>query len=194
MNISDKYNMYFVAIMCPPAIDKVVLQFKKWMKEQFGCVVALRSAAHITIIPPFWAEMNKELTLQETLEAFESDKNELKIQLDGFSRFGKRVLFIRVLEDPELEEIKKQAEQHFARTFGDLIPKDDRPFHPHITIANRDLHRLRQAYGGRWKPGDLEKAWLYFSNKTYKENFSSNTISLLKLTDGNWKVIAEKNW
>ncbi len=177
MEIPVTHAMYFVAIMCPPGLDQYVRQFKYLMREQFGCVVALRSPAHITIIPPFWLDLNEERKLQETLQAFRSDSNELIIQLDGFSSFGKRVLFIRVLENPELEEIKKQAEQHFARG------KDDRPFHPHISIASRDL-----------KPGDFEKAWLHFSNKNCKENFSSKSISLLKLTEGNWKVISEKRW
>jgi 2'-5' RNA ligase len=183
MDIPVTHAMYFVAIMCPPRLDQYVKQFKYRMRDQFGSVAALKSPAHITIIPPFWLDLDKERQLQETLEAFGSERDELIIQLDGFSAFGKRVLFIRVLENPELEEIKKQVEQHFAGGFGDLIPKDERPFHPHITIANRDL-----------KPGDFEKAWLYFSDKNYKKNFSSRTISLLKLTEGNWKVIAEKSW
>lgn len=177
------HHMYFVAIMCPPETDKNVRQFKNWMKEQFGSVLALRSPAHITIIPPFWLELNNEVKLQETLKAFASDRNELNIQLDGFSSFGKRVLFIQVLENPELEEIKDQAGQHFGGSFGDLVRKDERPFHPHITIANRDL-----------KPGDFEQAWIHFKDKNYKENFRSKTISLLKLTEGGWKVIAEKRW
>ena len=183
MEIPVTHAMYFVAIMCPPELDQYVMQFKYRMRDQFGCVLALRSPAHITIIPPFWLNLDEEIKLQETLRAFETDRDELKIQLDGFSSFGKRVLFIRVLENPELEEIKNQVEQHFAGSFGELTGKDDRPFHPHITIANRDL-----------KPGDFEKAWYYFSNKDFKENFSSRTISLLKLTESNWKVIAEKNW
>ncbi len=182
MDIPVTHAMYFVAIMCPPELDQYVLQLKYRMRDQFGSVVALKSPAHITIIPPFWLDLNKEKKLQETLQAFGTDRDELIIHLDGFSTFSKRVLFIRVLENSGLEVIKKQAEQHFAATFGDLIPKD-RPFHAHITIANRDL-----------KPGDFEKAWLYFSNKNCKENFSSRTISLLKLTEGNWKVIAEKSW
>ena len=183
MNISLTHNMYFIAIMCPPGIDQLVLPFKYWMNEHFGCVVALRSPAHITIIQPFWLELNRERKLQETLQAFAGDINELEIQLDGFSTFGKSVMFIRVQENPDLEEIKKMAEQHFERSFGDLIGKDDRLFHPHVTIASRDL-----------KPGDFEKAWLHFSNKNFKTIFSTRIISLLKLTERNWKVIDEKRW
>ena len=183
MNFSSRHNMYFVAIVCPQEIDKDVLQFKNWMKEQFGCVVALKSPAHITLIPPFWLDEEKEKKLLETLQAFKSETNELEIQLDGFSKFGKRVLFIRVLENPGLDKIKNETEYHFVNSFGDLVKKDDRAFHPHVTIANRDL-----------KPADLEKAWEHFEKKVFKENFSSQTISLLKLTAGKWKVIGEKKW
>jgi len=183
MNFSSGHNMYFVAIVCPPETDKDVLQFKNWMNEQFGCVVALKSPAHITLVPPFWLDEDKEKKLQETLENFTSVVNELEIQLDGFSKFGKRVLFIRVLGNPDLDKIKSEAEYHFVNSFGDVIEKEERPFHPHITIANRDL-----------KPGDLEKAWQHFEKKGFKENFRSKTISLLKLTAGKWKVIAEKRW
>ena len=183
MNLSATHNMYFIAIVCPQELDKKILQFKYWMKEQFGSVVALKSPAHITFIQPFWMEEDKEEELKKVLLAFTSDMDELEILLEGFSHFGKRVLFVRVHENPSLEELKNQAEDHFARSFGDLIQKDDRPFHPHITIANRDL-----------KPGDFEKARQHFSNKIFKEKFHSKTISLLKLIEGKWNVIGEKRW
>jgi 2'-5' RNA ligase len=153
------------------------------MKEQFGCVVALKSPAHITLVPPLWLDQDKEKRLEETLQAFESNMNELEIQLDGFSKFGKRVLFIRVLENPGLDKLKNETECHFVNSFADVIEKDERAFHPHVTIANRDL-----------KPADLEKAWQHFEKKIFKENFRSKTISLLKLIAGTWKVIAEKKW
>jgi 2'-5' RNA ligase len=65
---------------------------------------------------------------------------------------------------------------------GDSIKKDDRPFHPHITIANRDM-----------KPARFEKAWEHFSNKEFTESFDTNSIFLLKLNDGKWNVIGENS-
>ncbi len=183
MNLSATHRMYFIAILCPPELDKKVLQFKYWMKEQFGSVVALKSPAHITLIQPFWMEEGSEEKLKQTLELFTSDMNELEIQLENFSHFGKRVLFARVQENPSLDEFRNQVENHFLRAYGDLIKKNDRPFHPHITIANRDL-----------KPGDFKKAWQHFSNKIFKEKFHSKTVSLLKLTDGKWNVTGEKTY
>ena len=175
--------MYFVAIICPPSVDKKVLQYKHWMKEQFGCTVALKSPAHITLIPPFWLEDEKETALTVTLQSFSSDMDTLVIRLNGFSHFGRRVLFVKVNENPALEEIKKQVENHFSKVFNDTIKKDDRPFHPHVTIANRDI-----------KPSDFLTAWEYFSKKEFNEIFYVNVISLLKLCQGKWKVIGAKPW
>lgn len=175
--------MYYVAIVCHAEVNEKVLQFKYWMKEKFGCVVALKSPAHITLIPPFWLEETREAALQQALQSFSTNGNQLEIRLEGFSHFNKRVLFILVKENLALEEIKKQTEKHFIQQFGEIIKTDDRPFHPHVTIANRDL-----------KPFDFTKAWEHFSKKDFKETFRWVTISLLKLGSDKWNVIGEKKW
>ena len=168
MEQSAPHNMYFVAILCPLPVNEKVLLFKNWMKEQFGCVVALKSPAHITLVPPFWLREANELLLLQSLQSFETTLDGLEIELDGFSHFGKRVLFVSVKENPALNELKSQVEGHFMKSFGASIQKDDRPFHPHITIANRDL-----------KPSDFEKAWQHFNNRAFREIFPANSISSL---------------
>ena len=183
MNLSASNKMYFIAIVCPPGPDNKILQYKNWMREHFGSVVALRSPSHITLIPPFWLEENKENNLKQAFQDIKIDLPELEISLDGFSHFGKKRLFARLQNNPSLEELKKNLENHFIAYFGDVIKKDVRPFHPHITIASRDL-----------KPCDFEKAWQHFLNKTVKEKFLSQTISLLKLLDGKWHIIDQKIW
>ena len=183
MRQSGAHSMFFVAIICPPSVDKKVLQYKRLMKEQFGCIVALKSPAHITLIPPFWLEDEREKALVDTLQLFSSDIDTLKIHLNGFSHFGKRVLFVKVNENPALEEVKKQVENHFIKVFNDVFKKGDRTFHPHVTIANRDI-----------KPSDFLTAWQYFSQKEFNEIFPGITISLLKLSSGQWNIIGEKTW
>ena len=183
MRQSGAHSMFFVAIICPPSVEKKVLEYKRRMKEQFGCTVALKSPAHITLIPPFWLEDESETTLVDTLQLFSSDIDTLEIHLNGFSHFGKRVLFVKVNENPALEEIKKQVENHFSKVFNDVFKKDDRPFHPHVTIANRDI-----------KPSDFLTAWEYFSKKEFNKIFHINGISLLKLCQGKWGVIGAKSW
>jgi 2'-5' RNA ligase len=178
-----KHNMYYVAIVCPAEVNEKILPFKYWMKEQFGCIVALKSPAHITLIPPFWLEQTREAELQQALQSLAINIDETEINLQGFSHFNKRVLFINIKENPQLKEIKKQAEEHFIQMFPDSIKADDRAFHPHVTIANRDL-----------RPSDFLKAWEHFAKKDFKEIFRTGTISLLKLEPDKWNVIGEKNW
>lgn len=183
MDQSAVHHMYFVAILCPDELDKKIFQFKQWMKEGFGCMVAKKSPAHITLIPPFWLEEEREKGLLQTLNNFQTDMDELEIQLNGFSHFGKRVLFVRVNKNPGLEELKIQTENHFCASFADSIKKDDRHFHPHVTIATRDI-----------KPSHFMEAWEYFRNKQFTETFRVKTISLLKLSQGKWNVLSERSW
>ena len=177
------HSMYYIAIVCPPQVDEKVLHYKNWMKERFGCAVALKSPSHITLVPPFWHVESKEEILIQTLRSFESSAGELKIELDGFSHFGKRVLFIRVKENSVLTEVKRQTEIHFMHSLSDIIKPDERDFHPHVTLANRDLI-----------PSAFTKAWEYLSATEFSEVFITKTISLLKLIDGKWKVIGQKDW
>ena len=174
--------MYFVAIVCPPSLDKKIYSYKSWMKEQFGCVVAMKSPAHITLVPPFWLPGSEEEKLLEAQRSFTSTIGELTIRLTGFSHFRKRVLFVAVENSPELEQLKKEAEDHFVKLFP-AKKKDTRPFHPHITIANRDM-----------KPSHFETAWEHFLKKEISEVFDAKTISLLKLCDGKWQIINENIW
>lgn len=174
----SRYAMYFVAILCPPGTNEKVQAMKHWMKEQYGCVVALKSPAHITLIPPFWAEETAEPQLLKTARDYNDRFDKLEIVLDGFSHFGRKVLFVNVVKNPQLEALKHSVEDHFALAPGAVIRKEDRPFHPHVTIASRDL-----------KPGDFITAWEHFSNKTYSSSFISSEINVLKLTNGKWNAL-----
>ncbi len=179
MNRPVLHNMYYVAIVCPIDINKKVQQFKQWMKDNFGCVVAMKSPAHITLIPPFWFASDREIELMNALQFFNSNPIVQKIELDGFSHFRKKVLYIQVKENDLLNEFKSLAEKYFMEKIGDVIKKDDRPFHPHITIANRDM-----------KPAHFEKAWDHFNNGEYKVSFDASALSLLRLGSGQWSVVA----
>ncbi len=175
--------MYFLAIVCPEELDKIILRFKLWMQEHYGCRIALRAPAHITLVPPFWFDDAEVHSLLDVLYKFSSPDGDLDIQLSDFSHFKNRVIFIRVLELNGLVAIKEKAEQHFQQIIAGIIRPDDRKFQPHITIANRDI-----------KPSDFRKAWEYYSRKKFDAHFSANKISLLKLGPEKWEVIAEKKW
>jgi 2'-5' RNA ligase len=180
MSNSESHYMYYVAIVCPEELNNKVHSFKLWMQEKFGCKVALKSPAHITLIPPFWLDLEKEGLLLQALHGFESSLHSVTVELNGFDHFSNRVIFIDIKPNGHLATVRQEAEEHFRNKLGSLIKKETRSFAPHITIANRDL-----------KPGDFIKAWQHFSVMPFEEKFISNNISLLKLIDGKWIVVGK---
>jgi 2'-5' RNA ligase len=180
---TNAHCMYYLAIVCPDELNKKILSFKLWMQEKFDCKVALKSPAHITLIPPFWFAAEKEDILLQALHGFKSSADAIKIELNNFDHFSNRVIFIDIKPNDHLARVRQEAEDHFFNKLGMIIQKETRLFAPHITIANRDL-----------KPGDFNMAWEHFAHKKFEESFSVNKVSMLKLNEGKWHVIAEKNW
>lgn len=172
-------NLYYIAVVAPAAVDEKVQAFKQWMLEQFGCKVALKSPAHVTLVPPFRLATDREQDLLNIFAAFRSTISECQVSMDGFAHFGDRVIFIDVKKTAGLSRLKEEAAGYFRQHFGNLLKVENRPFHPHITIANRDL-----------QPEHFEKAWSYFSHQSFMGEFHSHHISLLKMEKGKWKILA----
>lgn len=181
MNQAATHSMFYIAVLCSPEIDNKIQAHKVWMRERFGCTVALKSAAHITLIPPFWLANEQEPLLIETLHTFVTSIQPFTVHLKHFGHFGNKVIFAAVEENHLLGSLRKATENHFAVPFHNSIQPDDRPFHPHVTIANRDI-----------KPGDFNKAWAHFEKQNFDETFTASKISLLKLSPGKWNRIADQ--
>ena len=176
------HNMYYLAVVCPPAIDEQIRTYKQWLLTHFGCKAALKSTAHITLVAPFWLEASKEPLLLHHLELLQTALLPVEIELHNFSHFGKKVLFVHVKENQTLARLQGAAEDHFAQHFPE-IKRDQRPFHPHVTLATRDL-----------TPGAFQQEWQRFSNEKYQAVFTADRVSLLKLSPGKWNIIAEKKF
>src|ERR1700704_4703204 len=95
-------EMYFIALVAPEEIDQQIVKWKNFMKEKFGCMVALRSPAHVTLIPPFWMKEEMENELIQSLNEFSAHQNQLMIQLKNFSSFKPGVLFVDVIKNEQL--------------------------------------------------------------------------------------------
>jgi 2'-5' RNA ligase len=169
-------RMYFIALVLPGHLDEKVLAHKQWMQERFGSKVGLKSPAHITIVPPYWMDEEKEASLRQDMTNLARTVSSFALETAGFSAFKPRTIFVAVQESAALNELKKKADDFFRRT--DYKMKfDNRPFHPHITIATRDLQKK-----------DFGEAWLQIQNKEFKYGFEAEGLSLLKHNGRNWDV------
>src|SRR6476619_3498149 len=124
--------MYFIALVLPAEINDEVLKWKIFMRDHFDCVVALRSPAHVTLIPPFWMSDNLENKLEDTINQFSQLEASFEINLKNFSAFKPRVIYVDVLPSARLETLQTRLLEYLI--VSDLFPikKEDRPFHPHV--------------------------------------------------------------
>ena len=172
-------NMYFIALVCPPEIDQQVLQWKLWMRDRYRCVIALRSPAHITLVPPFWMKPELEIELQQALSHYSASKERFPVQLKDFSNFKPRVIFVNVLPGQQLVDLQQQLFDHLLSNGQFPLEKEDRSFHPHVTIATRDLHKK-----------SFQEAWAHFKEKKYEAVWIAEGITLLRHNKKNWDAIA----
>ena len=171
--------LYFIAIVAPAEINDPVLVWKKYMEEQYGCTVALRSPAHITLVPPFTMKEDRENELGEYLQQFSSAEKSFTINLKDFDNFKPRVIFLHVEPGEALLQLKERLELYLLSLEKFPVKKEERPFHPHITIANRDLNKK-----------DFPKAWAYFQSLSFSATFTADSIYLLKHNNKEWEMAA----
>jgi 2'-5' RNA ligase len=168
--------MYFIAIVLPEELNKKVQKWKEFMHENYGCSVGLRSPAHITFIPPFWMDEEKEQQLIKDVDVVSSPVQPFTITINNFSAFKPRTIFVDVVVDEELRSVKNIIDSFFSA--GYKIKIDSRPFHPHITIATRELHKK-----------DFHEAWPLFETKKLKAEWKAKGLSILRHSRTNWDVI-----
>jgi 2'-5' RNA ligase len=170
-------QMYFIAVVLPAALNEMVWQEKQRMKELYGCKVGLKSPAHITIVPPFWMEEDKEEQLKQDMTSISTSVSPFQLMTNNYSAFKPRTIFVAVRDSQELNQLKKTSDNHFRKT-DHLIKIENRPFHPHITIATRDLHKKAFA-----------EAWPHYEKKKFIEEFVVKGLSLLKHNGRHWDVV-----
>ena len=170
--------MYYIAVLAPDSINEQVLKWKHFMRDRFGCIVALKSPAHITLISPFWMNAEKQTELEASLANFCLLQKNIHVELENFDAFKPRVIFVNVLQSPELSNLAHNLEQHLSADSNFPIKHSSLPLHPHITIANRDL-----------KKTDFTDSWQYFTNKKYSASFEAAGITLMKYNGMQWEAV-----
>lgn len=171
---------YFIAIVPPEPLLTEIRTIKQNIFKVYHTKGALRSPAHITLHMPFNWEEDKEEKLVDTLQAFKFS-SAFEIVLNNFSCFEPRVLFIDVKANEQLFRLQKELVQQVKSRLNLFNQSDDlRGFHPHVTVAFRDL-----------KKAQFYKMWEEYQHKNVEAMFSCRSICLLKHIDEQWEVYRE---
>jgi 2'-5' RNA ligase len=171
------HSFYFLAILAPADVSEEVTAFKQYAALNFESSRALHSPPHITLIPPFlWPAQRLTDVIME-VERVAGAVSQFGISLHNFNCFPPRVIFVDVPENKALASLQATLSQHLHQQLN-LGGEDKRGFHPHMTVAFKDLRRRLFA-----------PAWDYFSKINYERTYEVREIALLRHNNHEWEVI-----
>lgn len=171
---------YFIAIVPSEPLLSEIQQIKLEIFEAYQTKGALRSPGHITLHMPFSFEQEKEEKLINCLRDFKFQES-FKITLNHFACFAPRVVYLHVEEQPLLTTLQKQLVQHVKQNLQLFNQSDDkRGFHPHVTVAFRDL-----------KKQNFYAVWEAYKTKDFKAEFPCSSFYLLKHLNQRWEIYKE---
>lgn len=163
-------SKYFIALIPPSPAFEQAQQWKEYFHVEFNSKAALNSPPHITLHMPFEWKTEKEAKLIEQLQRFAQTQNKFSLELNGFGCFEPRVIYINVLENAALSQLQSTLAR-FCKIELNLFNANrmDQPYHPHLTVAFRDL-----------KKQVFPKAWAFVKDLTFEAQFICQEFVLLK--------------
>lgn len=177
MTSKPSISKYFIALVPPSPIREQAQQWKEYFKVEFNSKAALNSPPHITLHMPFEWKSSKENILLEQLAAFAQTQKKFDVELKNFGCFAPRVIFIQVTESRELKTLQSGLAR-FCKTKLNLFNANrlDQPYHPHLTLAFRDL-----------KKTNFPKAWAFVKDLNFHARFPCSELVLLKHDGNGWQ-------
>jgi 2'-5' RNA ligase len=175
----ESIGRYFIAIIPPEPIYQTVQQVKEYISQRYHTRAALNSPPHITLHMPFEWKTEKEALLCDALKSFFEQIDDFALGLLNFSCFPPRTIFIDVEPSLELKNLEKELEQFCKRELNLFHARyRDLPFHPHLTVAFRDMTKVTFAEG-----------WNEFKDKKLEGKFKVGNVALLKHNRSLWKPV-----
>lgn len=174
-------SRYFLAIIPPVNISERVLEIKTHFRDHYNCKAPLRSPAHITLHMPFTFKEKKEGELVSKLRNAVTHQPDFKVVLDDFGAFAPRTIYIAVKENEQLMHFQRELTQLAKRELGLFNTNyKDQGYHPHITVAFRDL-----------KKALFPDAWAEFQERKFSADFEVSSYWLLKHNGKEWQLHVE---
>jgi 2'-5' RNA ligase len=171
---------YFIAIIPSEPVFSEIEKVKLEISQKYNNKSSLRSPAHITLHMPFEMKEEKENILIEKISSFKFSSS-FSVQLKDYSCFEPKVIFIDVIRNETLNTFQKELVFHVKSNLNIFNQYEDkRAYHPHVTIAFRDL-----------KKSDFYSANEEYKTKNFSAEFKVNSFFLLKHTGKIWLPLKE---
>ena len=172
-------SLYFLAFIPSESIQQEVKILKGEIRLKYAAKHAQKLPAHITLQPPFRLFEEDKVSFLEMLTKFAEREVPLEIQLSGFGSFPPRVIYIDVENKKPIIAFQRKLQDTLANVL-DVSHTVKSDFHPHITLATRDL---KEEY--------YPEAWDDFQKRKYLATFTASSLYLLQHKGKAWEIYSE---
>lgn len=174
---SDK-QLKLIAIVLPEPLFSLVREEQNFIAKTWGCRQALRVPPHVTIIPPLSVKEKEVKELESIAKEVAGHRKPFSMKITGYDTFSPRVIFLKPNFPYELGLLYTNLRDAIIPKIPQALNRyPDESFHPHITLAYRDL-----------TPDQFKEMWRHYKNKKAKYTIDINQISILVNTEDGWVI------
>ena len=169
-------NLKLIAILLPQPISAHVKSEQQFLADHFGPRHALRTPPHITLIPPL--EVNDEdiKKIVSIGKEIATQTQCFKLELNGYGAFKPRVVFIKLIENIMLNNLYQLWRKNIEQQAPHLLERyPDRSYHPHLTLAHRDV-----------TPQQFDNIWKWYKVKSFESVIEITGCWMLKHSSSGW--------
>jgi 2'-5' RNA ligase len=171
-------TLYLVALLPPEPVFAQTWALKQEVRRLTGSRNAVRLPPHITLLPPFHEAADFENTCAAALATFAATHTSFLVSLEDFAWFGDRTLFVDVSGKAALEVFHARL-LDWCTAHLPTIPREARPYTPHLTLATRDL-----------PPAQVPMLRQLFTERTYAATFEMANFTLFRHDGQHWQQSA----
>lgn len=168
---------FLIALLPPAEIQAYAKNVIQDLRQRYSTQTS-QSPPHITLQPPFLWSQAQGSDLAASLHDFARQQTAVPVVLSNFGAFEPRVLYLNVVKTPELLALQA-ALVTCLEANGIVVPAQQRPYVPHLTVASRNVTR------------QFQQAWFELQSQTVDFQFIADRLTLLIYTDQRWQIQAE---
>ena len=171
---------HFIGVLLPEDITLTLEDCRRYMNQAYGCKSGHKTPIHVTLVPPF--ALQEEFSTRDLVSAIEKyvlpQNLGFLAHIENFDAFGDRTIFANVISSEKWTKLRDETVKAILKTCPGCTKKDQRPFYPHGTIANRDIPF-----------GVMKKALETMNELNLVEDFPVDNITIFERQGFCWEAI-----
>ncbi len=170
---------HFIGVLLPEDITLTLEDCRRYMREAYGCRSGQGTPVHVTLVPPF--TLQDEYSTKDLVHAIETELltkgSGFTAQIENFDAFADRTLFAKVEAGENWTKLRDEIVKAILKACPACTKKDQRPFQPHATVANRDI-----------PAGVMTEALQVMNELKLEEEFPVDNITIFERKGSRWEA------